>query len=265
MANYNWPINPTTVNSGPVQFETDGVPTTVNIDTGTPANSTPLPVAILDPAGLPVDFATLTEQQVQTTVLNSIDGELVTLNAVDFATEAKQDAQILLETDIRTNTSDTAVNTADILTEVDAINTKLNSDFGASTGAIRTAAQIGNATGAADFGSGAAGTQTLRAVLASDSPSPVQPINTGSFAQITNLINSAQTLTAPAGAIGFKIQAPSTNTQNIAFSIGATATITAGILLEPGRSEDFDTGSNISVIATSATQQVVSIIWKVRP
>ena len=115
------------------------------------------------------------------------------------------------------------------------------------------------------FNTGASDATTQRVVLASDSPSSVQPINTGSFSQITNLVNSAQTFTAPAGAIGFKIQAPSTNTENVSFSIGAVATITAGILMEPGRSEDFDTGSNISVIATSATNQTVNVLWKVRP
>ena len=55
MANYNWPINPTTVNSGPVQFEIDGIPNIVNIDTGTPANSTPLPVIQYGPTGIPFD------------------------------------------------------------------------------------------------------------------------------------------------------------------------------------------------------------------
>lgn len=72
--NYNWPINPTTVNSGPVQFEVDGVPTTVNIDTGTPANSTPLPVQNYGPGGIPVDFATEATLQLvlaQTSQLNT--------------------------------------------------------------------------------------------------------------------------------------------------------------------------------------------------
>jgi hypothetical protein len=47
-------------------------------------------------------------------------------------------------------------------TTLAALNNKHNADFGASTGAIRTAAQIGNATGAADFNAGADGAQTLR-------------------------------------------------------------------------------------------------------
>jgi hypothetical protein len=47
-------------------------------------------------------------------------------------------------------------------TTLTALNNKHTADYGASTGAIRTAAQLGNATGAADFGVGADGAQTLR-------------------------------------------------------------------------------------------------------
>lgn len=46
---------------------------------------------------------------------------------------------------------------------------KVANDFGVSTGAVRTAAQIGNATGAAAFGVGASSAQTLRVVLADES------------------------------------------------------------------------------------------------
>lgn len=181
--NYNWPINPTTVNSGPVQFTVDGVPTTVNIDTGTPANSTPLPVQNLGPTGLPVDFATE-----------------ATLGRVEINTEA-------------------------------------------------TSIYLGEA---------ATGVQPLYVIS-----NPV--INTGSVTNISNLVATAQTLNAPANAIGFKIQTPSTNTENVSFTVGAVATISTGILMEPGRSEDFDIGSNISVIATSAAQQRVTVLWKVKP
>jgi hypothetical protein len=43
-------------------------------------------------------------------------------------------------------------------------------NFGVATGALRVAAQIGNPTGSADFGSGATSAQTLRTLLATDSP-----------------------------------------------------------------------------------------------
>lgn len=47
-------------------------------------------------------------------------------------------------------------------TTLAALSAKVANDFGASSGAVRTAAQIGNASGAADFNSGADSAQTLR-------------------------------------------------------------------------------------------------------
>jgi hypothetical protein len=47
-------------------------------------------------------------------------------------------------------------------TTLAAINTKIANDYGASIGAIRTASQLGNASGQADFNSGADSAQTLR-------------------------------------------------------------------------------------------------------
>lgn len=52
------------------------------------------------------------------------------------------------------------------------LNGKVANDYGASTGAVRTASQVGNATGVADFNTGAAGAQTLRVVTASNNPQP---------------------------------------------------------------------------------------------
>ena len=46
---------------------------------------------------------------------------------------------------------------------------KVANNYGVATGAVRTAAQIGNAGGVADFDEGAAGSQTLRVVLADES------------------------------------------------------------------------------------------------
>ncbi len=55
MASYNWNWPAIVTNSGPIQFLLDGVVTTVSEDTGTPANSTPLPVIGLNPSGNPQD------------------------------------------------------------------------------------------------------------------------------------------------------------------------------------------------------------------
>jgi len=85
---------------------------------------------------------------------------------------------------------------------------------------------------------------------------------TNSFAELPTL-STVQTFTAPANAIGGKIQALSDNTANIRYAQGGTATTTSGIRLEPGRSEDFNGGSNISVISESGTN-AVSVNWTIQ-
>jgi hypothetical protein len=77
--------------AGATEFYLDGASTAVNEDTVTPANSVPLPVKVMDSSGSPLDFAT------ETTLL-SVDAELVTLNATDFATDAKLDTIIANQT-----------------------------------------------------------------------------------------------------------------------------------------------------------------------
>jgi hypothetical protein len=56
-------------------------------------------------------------------------------------------------------------------TSLSSIDGKLADNFGAATSALRTAAQLGNASGSADFGSGVTTGQTLRVVLPTDQPS----------------------------------------------------------------------------------------------
>jgi hypothetical protein len=236
-------------------------------------------------------------------------------------------------------------------TTLAALNNKHNADYGASSGAIRTAAQLGNATGSADFNAGVDGAQTLRVsanlkragnelsynsgaadantprvVLATrhesnntpvatrlangsnwitdtaisgaqktisggsnhaletvslamgwdgsshreikvDSTGKIETVvapKTPSFSEILNLTNSEQTLTAPAGAKWCKIYAPTTNGTTIRFKLGGTATVSSGMQLQPGRSEDFDCAGNISVIAEDAVaNQHVNVIWGV--
>lgn len=89
-------------------------------------------------------------------------------------------------------------------------------------------------------------------------------VNTsGSYAQITNLTTTAQTFTAPAGAIGFIMEADSSvNTVNLRWSIGSAATTTSGLVLEPGRDTGYiPCGANISVIAVSGVSQSVAVQW----
>lgn len=225
---FNWPINPTTVNSGPIQIEVNGIAQTVD-----PVLGVFMPSQVYNSTGVKINPAT---EETSQAIKTSVDGVKTTIQGINFATETTLQS---VQTGITTlNGKDFATQTT-----LNAINTKTPA--------------LGQAASAA----------SVPVVLANDQTTlPVSQVAaTGSFAQITNLVATAQTFTAPANAIGFKIQAPSTNTENIAFSVGSTATITAGILMEPGRSEDFEVGSNISVIATSATAQKVTVIWRIRP
>jgi hypothetical protein len=86
MASFSWPT--ISASSGPVQFVLDSVTTSVTQDTSSPAASTPLPVVNLDGSGVEVDFATEAKQDTQilqltdvNTNLASIDTELVQANA----------------------------------------------------------------------------------------------------------------------------------------------------------------------------------------
>ena len=87
--------------------------------------------------------------------------------------------------------------------------------------------------------------------------------NTASTSSNTSITTSPSTISAPAGAVGFKILAPSTNTDNIRWQVGASASSSSGFLMEPGRSEDLGVGINISVASVSGTQAVF-VVWEIR-
>lgn len=101
---------------------------------------------------------------------------------------------------------------------------------------------------------------SLAVVIASDNTiATSETSRTGSYQEITNLTTVAQTFTAPANVKWFKIMADDTNSANIRFKVGAAATVSSGMQLQPGRSEDCSMGGNISVIAESGTNQKVYV------
>lgn len=177
------------------------------------------------------DFSTLTEQQSQTTLLGSIDGDTEDLAAtvatpgsahaatgvsvlgsdgtdsrrlltdntgrlqVDAtitgggdATLAEQQAQTALLTTIDADTGSIAASAT-------SIDGKINSNYGAASGAIRTAAQIGNASAVADFNAGNVSAQTLRTVIATDQ-SAIPASQSGTW----NINNVSGTVSLPTGA-----------------------------------------------------------------
>jgi hypothetical protein len=125
---------------------------------------------------LPINAATLTEQQTQTGHLNTIKTSVELIDdAVNTDGSSAGSAGLAIGgvdgngdfQQLKVNTSGELVvnvSPSGLATEttLSAINNKVSNDYGAATGAIRTASQIGNATGAADFDAGADSAQTLR-------------------------------------------------------------------------------------------------------
>lgn len=180
--------------------------------------------------------------------------------ATGAATEAKQDSEISLLTTIDADTGSIAASAT-------SIDGKLASDFGASTGAVRVAAIPGNATGIADFGAGAATIQTQRVVIANDqsaiavTSSSVANTNS-SFAEDATVGATAETFTKPANAVGFILQASSSNVGNIRWKAAGTATASSGHQLEPGRDTGFlPIATDVSYINESTTGDYIAITW----
>lgn len=85
---------------------------------------------------------------------------------------------------------------------------------------------------------------------------------TGTIVNTALTATTASTASAPANARGFIIEAPSTNTDNIRWCCGSTASTTVGMLMEPGRDSGFiPLGANISVCATVSGTNAFSIQW----
>lgn len=74
--------------------------------------------------------------------------------------------------------------------------------------------------------------------------------------QVTGTVSTVITLTAPANTVGYILQATDSNTANMRYRVGATATTTSGMQLQPGRDTGFvPLGANISIVAESGTQE----------
>lgn len=347
MANFNWPINPSVVSLGAIQFVRNGANTQVSSDSVTPANSRPLPVQVFNPSGSDAGLATettlsaintktpaqgqalmaastpvviasdqsavpvtgpLTDAELRATAVpvsaaslplptgaatettlaalnTKVPAQGAALTAASLPVNIASDQTVpvsgpLTDTQLRatpvpvsgpltdTELRATAVPVsaaslplptgAATETTLAAINTKIANDFGVLTGAVRVASQVGNASGAADFGTGNASAQTIRVVIVSDQPAfpTTSPINAAGSHTTSTVGAVAATLTAPANAVGFLLQASDQNATNIRWAIGATASAAIGSQLQPGRGTGYvPCGANVSIISESGTNE----------
>lgn len=127
-----------------------------------PTGTTTQPVSVVSSA-LPMGAATAAKQDTGNASLAQIDADLDVLLSTR-ASVVRQDTgnaslgQIDADLDVflSTRASESTLST---------LNGKITNDFGLSSAAVRTACQMGNPTGLADFNTGAATAQTLRTTI----------------------------------------------------------------------------------------------------
>ncbi len=123
---------------------------------------------------------------------------------------------------------------------------------GANT--LRTAAQIGNATGAADFNSGAAGAQTLRVVLATGSV--VAATQSGTW----NITNISGTVSLPTGASTSALQTTgNTSLASIDTKLPSGLTVSSTRLLVDASGTTQPVSGTVAVSNFPATQPISAV------
>ena len=174
------------------------------------------------------------------------------------ATEAKQDTQItrlnLLSTEAKQDTQTTHLSTiagkdfatqttlAALLVEL-ALKADLSETQPVSIASMPTTPVTGTFW------------QATQPVSVADPVTTKPKAVTGTYAE--NLaLTTVQTFTAPANAIGAIVQADDANAANFRAKQGAIATSSSGIQFQPGRSEEFKAGSDISICSEGASVKV---------
>ncbi len=151
-------------------------------------------------------------------------------------------------------------------TTLSSLNGKVANNYGAASGAVRTAAQIGNATAVADFGAGASSAQTLRVVNVSDATPPVGRSYADSvrYAYTSGAVGTSswvQMIASTAAAMNC-IQIFDSSGQTLELGTGAAASETRVMIIPPGGIDGcaplrIASGTRISLRALSATTGTV--------
>lgn len=264
----------------------DGVEHPITKDTGTPANTLGIPVEIVAASGTPINITAgdinvqLTDVGVNFDAVRVGDGSGIyldinadgSINVVGPLTDAELRAapievdtgltQGLTDAELRATPVEVDTGLTQPLTDAQLRASPVEVDTGLTQGL--TDAELRATPVDVDTGL----TQPLTDAQLRASPVEVDtglvqgltdaelraaPIETtqtaltGSYQEDLTVTDGAvETFTAPAEAKWCKIQADDTNTGNLRVKIGAAATTTSGIQLQPGRSEDFQIAGNIS-------------------
>jgi hypothetical protein len=144
-----------------------------------------------------------------------------------------------------------------------SLNGKVSNNYGVSSGAVRTASQIGNASGNADFGSGATSSQTLRTVLASDSVINTKPTRSKVDILFNDYTSTSVTtsvyveLIASTSAAVTKLEIFDSSGEAMILAVGAAASEVDQLYVFPGGNGPVElnipASSRISIKAKTAT------------
>ncbi len=185
----------------------------------------------------------------------------------DAGATGVQTLRTVLETQSRSNLDD-------IDTAITALNAKVANDYGVASGAVRTAAQIGNASAVADFNSGVVGAQTLRVVLEDQSRDTLEDILSalgGAGNASVEIIRNDYTGTSVTTGAYVELVASTSGVINhldifdssgetLVFAVGAAAAEVDQFNITPGGNGKINlaipAASRLSVKAVSATASV---------
>lgn len=97
---------------------------------------------------------------------------------------------------------------------------------------------------------------SIPVTIASDQVSPKTYANSAGSFVLNASLTTVVTETAPANSVGFILEASSSNSNNIRWALGATATTTSGMRLEPGRATAFvPVAASITIVSESGTNE----------
>lgn len=165
---------------------------------------------------------------------------------------------ISLPTGAATSANQTTANSSLSSLDTKAVQNALN--YGAASGAVRVAAQIGNASAVADFGAGASSAQTLRVVRASTSGVQLQSASLLPYFQdfsSGNLTTSYTQVIASTGATINKLSVTNNSGANVYIATGAAASEIAFELILAGEARDIivniPSATRLSIRSVSGT------------
>lgn len=258
--------------ANPAQYIQDTVTTTVNADSTTPANNKPMPSAV---------YGKRADGTYHSAALTDNDELKVSVTAA-IEVEMKNDTGNPLPVNGTVTANLGTINGIATDSTLSAMSAKLPATLGAKTTANSISVNIASdqtVPVSGSFSIPGVSTETTLAAMSAKLPATLgakttansisialptdlaalatkSPVNTNGTIVNTTLTGTTATAnTPPANAIGFMIEADSSNSDNIRWAIGSTASTTVGFRLEAGRDAGgfIPCAASVSVCAEAST------------